>query len=127
MSGHTKEPWLLSDLTVYTLRRVKWAGVETFENAWSATVQPDGQHKTPVKELEANARRIVECVNALAGYNPAALAALVEAAEKVNAGFKVQGGVYGDQPNVLKTEYPPISAFAELAAALTAFREGSAS
>jgi hypothetical protein len=44
-----------------------------------------------VDPWEANARRIVECVNALAGTNPAALAGLIEAADNLLLTFDSYG------------------------------------
>ena len=67
-AGYTPGPWLRSGLTIYTLRPCKWLGADSVENAWSALVMPDGQHKTPEQELEANARLIAaapELVEAL--------------------------------------------------------------
>jgi hypothetical protein len=55
---HTPGPWLRDNLTIYTLRPCKWLGHDSMENAWTAYVMPNGQHKIPLKELEANARLI---------------------------------------------------------------------
>ena len=54
MTDHTKEPWLCDKRTVYALNK---NGFNTF----SAVVQ---DCHTSNSELEANARRIVACVNA---------------------------------------------------------------
>lgn len=56
---HTPEPWLVSKRTVFALN-------ERGTNIFSAIVQ---DAHTSTEELEANARRIVACVNACAGFS----------------------------------------------------------
>ena len=56
---HTPEPWLVSKRTVFALN-------ERGTNIFSAIVQ---DAHTSTEELEANARRIVACVNACAGIS----------------------------------------------------------
>ena len=50
-------------------------------------------------ECEANAARIVACVNALAGLNPEAVPALVEAAEAVDGAFTTWLAEYATGPD----------------------------
>ena len=57
MADHTKEPWLCDKRTVYALNKKGF-------NIFSAVVQ---DCRTSNSELEANARRIVACVNACEG------------------------------------------------------------
>ena len=71
------------------------------------------------EETEEYFRRIVSCVNALAGYNPAALAALVEAAEQVEENLRL----YEETGQRHHIAY----AYDSISTALTAFREGSSS
>lgn len=56
---HTPEPWLVSKRTVFALN-------ERGTNIFSAILQ---DVHTSTEELEANARRIVACVNACAGFS----------------------------------------------------------
>lgn len=56
---HTPEPWLVSKRTVFALN-------ERGTNIFSALVQ---DAHTSTEELEANARRIVACINACAGFS----------------------------------------------------------
>ena len=64
----------------------------------------DGQHpvdalhatvrrKDQASIIEANARRIVDCVNALAGLNPSGVAALIEAAEGLHRAVNDPAGL----------------------------------
>ena len=74
MIGHTKEPWKLQEgfCNVYALSNGE-SGLTTH-----IAKANDAQVSGGLIEAEANARRIVDCVNALAGIeNPAAF---VEAA-----------------------------------------------
>lgn len=59
MIEHTKGPWLRDGKTVYVLN-------EHGFNRFCAQVQ---DAHTPAEELEANARRIVACVNACEGVS----------------------------------------------------------
>lgn len=55
----TDGPWLNDDLLVYSLRPCKsWIGADSWENSWQAHITRDGQRKTPLSEVKANARRI---------------------------------------------------------------------
>lgn len=58
MSEYTKCPWLREGRTVYALNQDGF-------NRFSASVQ---DAHTSANELEANARRIVACVNACEGH-----------------------------------------------------------
>ena len=83
---HTKEPWSVyaagdiicveprKQATGYRPNIVDWTGFDSNE--------------MPHTKSLANARRIVDCVNALAGLNPSALAGLIEAAERLNSVLK---------------------------------------
>lgn len=77
MSEHTKEPWRFQEhfSNVYALSDGD-VGL-SIHIAKTNDAQVEGGHA----EAEANARRIVDCVNAFAGLNPSALAGLIEAAE----------------------------------------------
>lgn len=85
MIGHTKEPWAL-EMTEAPVG-VPFAAIIAY---------PDGQYEgiayITLGEAEANARRIVDCVNALASIpDPAAYVAafdgMVEALDDVQAQF----------------------------------------
>lgn len=73
MSEHTKEPWHVVDADIgdATTRYIDdEPGADGERDYYLATVE----HGDPV-ELEANARRIVACVNACAGISNEALEA----------------------------------------------------
>lgn len=77
MSGHTKEPWFIEYDRGAEAQGI-WARVPEFGTQLIGEVfSEDCGDALP---HEANARRIVSCVNALAGLDPAALPALIEAA-----------------------------------------------
>jgi hypothetical protein len=62
---HTPEPWKVDGKTVYALTHHSWRkGQEILQNRFSANVQ---DAHTPNEELQANAYRIVACVNACTG------------------------------------------------------------
>lgn len=115
MSGHTKEPW------------------EVFVPCEITADDPTGRfshalvcdtYNSPNPKADSN--RIVECVNALAGYNPAALAALVEAAEAArNRIWCLEAGAIADGKTELAQKFE--SWANELSVSLTAFRAGEAS
>lgn len=65
---HTKEPWIIAANDLMTVVDVKGVRI----------VRMHGNKYTQAKI--ANARRIVECVNALEGKNPLALQAFIDAA-----------------------------------------------
>lgn len=105
-SRHTPEPWKLDN-------RDDKATVSA-SGLWLATVHVDGNttcqiHPT-MSEGEANAARIVACVNALAGTNPEAVKGVVETLE-----------VYLNKPHSATRE---ASLRMELRAALAALKEG---
>ena len=107
MIEHTKEPWVAhgafyphgvkGDILAKDARDVYDATpicrvVAPVTRRQSKDGQPpiDALHATVRRKdqasiIEANARRIVDCVNALAGLNPSGVAALIEAAEKLNS------------------------------------------
>lgn len=87
---HTKEPWHYGD------EDEGFDGVEhvqihagrycdpSFREIARVEAAFDGDKHLPLcEETRSNARRIVSCVNALAGMNPDALADVVEALEAV--------------------------------------------
>ena len=62
---HTPEPWKCDGKTVYALTHHSWRkGQEILQNRFSANVQ---DAHTSDEELQANATRIVACVNACVG------------------------------------------------------------
>ena len=81
MSEHTKEPWEASGFQIRR-RGTRWPLCHL-----------------PIDDFDykANARRIVDCVNALAGLNPSGVAALIEAAEAVaNVEFLADENLFAD-------------------------------
>ena len=93
---HTKEPWRIVNcdavpstnddgLRLLEIRAGKTCKVASKGNV-AGYIDCGGKFVASCNtradpEAEANARRIVSCVNALAGMNPDALAGLIEAAE----------------------------------------------
>ena len=72
MSRHAKEPWKASECYVCTMSSREIADCDSID-------------ETDCSICQANAARIVACVNALAGVpDPAAVAELVEAARGLN-------------------------------------------
>lgn len=94
MTAHTPEPWQSDRNCVFVQPgAVRWwiANTNTIRGA-------SGYYASPIAEAEteagiapkhecasADAARIVECVNACAGLNPAEIPALIEAAEIAHA------------------------------------------
>jgi len=78
----------------------------------------------PTPEAIANARRIVSCVNALAGYNPNAIGPFIEAIKKVIwdsdylAGRQYVGGMKREQ-----AEKNVLTSLAALRSAFAAFKQ----
>lgn len=82
MSTHTKEPWVSHEFRIC-------AGVNT--NYLSVICDTGWNARTRTTQAKANASRIVACVNALAGMNPAALAGVVEAARNLTCQISAEG------------------------------------
>lgn len=103
MTGHTKEPW----------HYVIGQGVIAIFLGEALIAEINGDDQA----AEQDARRIVDCVNALEGMNPAALGALIEAAEEAVRQLKYmdERSPSGTTPAVL----------ARLTAALAALRGGA--
>jgi len=70
MSKHTKEPW-----------KVEQSGKDMITDEYGTIITTGFESPFNDEICEANALRIVSCVNACSGLNPAAIPALVEAAE----------------------------------------------
>ncbi len=69
---HTREPWIVGDDgTSFRSETSTYVGFTALQKG-----TPD-----PLEAAKNNARHVVACVNALAGYNPTAVRELVEAAE----------------------------------------------
>lgn len=120
MTGHTKEPWRFdgdwSRLPSIVAGDVREKVIATVTKAGF----PERNSRTP--EQEANARRIVDCVNALAGMNPVALGALIEAAEGLAKTAEVAEHTDFKSPQDVKN----LMDAADLVnAALAAFRGGA--
>jgi len=86
--NHTKEPWRLE--TVKTQVGIchkigPFPGNDIHEEG-NACIYSDNTSGGRPKELLANAERIVACVNACAGIDPAAIPALIEALERIERG-----------------------------------------
>jgi len=91
MSKHTPEPWYISC--------TDWLGedpkhklfiegnhsTDDEENEFAVAVAVVEGNRTSTETTHANANRIVACVNACAGINPAAVPKLVEALKAVAA------------------------------------------
>ncbi len=79
---HTKEPWAYESGAIRIESDQRWKDPIRLESAW----REDAWEGDEV--AEANARRIVDCVNALAGIeNPAAYVAAMGACVEAGAGF----------------------------------------
>ena len=122
MTEHTKEPWVAhgafyphgvkGDILAKDARDVYDATpVCRVVAPVTRRQSKDGQHpvdalhatarrKEQALIIEANARRIVDCVNALAGLNPSGVAALIDAAENAALGAPPEG----DEPWLLALE-----------------------
>ena len=96
MTEHTKEPWRVVNCDAVPsdgengLRLIEIRAGEVFKSPnkhnVAGYIDCGGKFVAHCNtradlEAEANARRIVDCVNALAGLNPSGVAALIEAAE----------------------------------------------
>ena len=86
MNEHTKEPWYIRTSAhvhpggnTSCLEIVGDNGAAVTCGEWEGGIPP---------EREANAERIVACVNALAGYEPGAVGELVAAAKDAHAALE---------------------------------------
>lgn len=88
---HTKEPWILAAENCGQGRNIN-SGKDYIAHSIGYQRRPGSNQRTLSEtEAEANAKRIVECVNALAGYNPAAVRECVEALRKMVSAVDTTG------------------------------------
>ena len=85
--AHTKEPWRIYKHSAAHVENENGRGVCS-TGGYADNFSNGAFHD----ENEANAHRIVACVNALAGYNPDAVADVVAALEQI-AGFSEVNGM----------------------------------
>ena len=103
MSKHTAEPWKVSDGRYIRVRDPQSdADKHAICQVYTRGIGPERQ-----AESDANAARIVECVNALSGLNPAGVKGMVEAATAVidrwdSPDWKIQAPT-ADVMNALRT------------------------
>jgi hypothetical protein len=82
---HTPEPWEIADTSII-------AG-----DICIAVIEDDGGYEAPYEERQANAARIVACVNALAGLNPEAIKDVVEALQCFTTGAEKLHPIHFDE------------------------------
>ena len=80
--AHTKEPWRIYKHSAAHVENENGRGVCS-TGGYADNFSNGAFHD----ENEANARRIVACVNALAGYNPDAVAEVIEALKIMASAF----------------------------------------
>jgi len=91
VTEHTKEPWAVSRYG--DIQGPDCADGDAFVAIRVCGSTRQSRHGVArCKEAGANLQRAVDCVNALAGLNPSAVAALIEAAENAVLEAPSEGG-----------------------------------
>lgn len=97
---HTKEPWTTKIRQPGTMLTI-----ESTNEEYVCSLLGDEEYK------QANAERIVSCVNALEGLNPEAIAELVEAAEEtIGAGYSSDPQSWSDAHDRLQQALEKVKA-----------------